>query len=293
MTITNGAGSIRDRIELKIDSLGQKQRLVAAFCLANSSQLLFGTAVEVSAAAGVDPATVVRFAQNLGFKGFPEFREALRAEYPMLRPHSQLIEDELTQTGNPDLADLSTIITRVQERSMANLEATYARLDAAALNNVVEAFLGAGRVIVVGAGQSEVLALHLRRLLQLAGIVVDPISDWYDFVYAVSSFKETDVIFATTVWHYSAVTIQTLASAREAGARVILLTDEPFSPAASYADIPLYYAPRAVGEYLSPFAGVALIDALAAVLAMRVPDRVKRGMEMQSAIAKHHGLSIS
>jgi DNA-binding MurR/RpiR family transcriptional regulator len=293
MSGPNETRSIRERIEERLSDLGQKQRLVAEFVLANPSKILFATAGELAVAAEVDPATVVRFAQSIGFKGFPEFRDVLRTEFPMLRPAPQLIEDEITITGSQELADLTTIVDRARSRSEANLEATYARLDPKKLGDAADAFLAAERVIVVGAGQSEVLSLHLRRLLQIAGIKVEPVADWYDLVYSVSSFGPEDVLFATSAWHYSAVTMRTIKQAKEVGARVIVLTDEPFSPTVSQADIALFYGARAVGEYMSPFAGIVMLDCIAAMLAARVPDRVKRGMEMQSRIMSHHNLSIS
>lgn len=289
---TNESRPVRERIQDKHGDFGHKQRLVAELVLANPSTVLFATAGELAAKADVDPATVVRFAQGLGYRGFPELREALRAEFPMLRSAPQLIEDEIPHIGGQEFADLERVIARGRDRSLANLAATYDRLSPEVLNEAVSLLLNAKRIIVIGAGQSEILALHLQRLLQLAGLSVQLLRDWFDLLYSVSSFAAGDVIFATTVWHYSTVTVQTVGEARRAGANVVLLTDEAFSPAAAHADIVLFYAPRAVGEYLSPLGGVAVIDAIAAIIAARVPGRVKRGMELQTSISVGNGLSI-
>lgn len=284
---------VKRLIEDRLDELGAKQRKVGDFVLRNPLQVLFATAAEVAAAAGVDPATVVRFAQGLGFKGYPDFRDALRGEFPMLRSAPQIIEDENAYTGVKENADLQTIVDRVRSRAEANLASTWDRQNARDLGKAVDAFLSAGRVVVVGAGKSSIISSQLEMILQLAGVPTLSINDWYQLIYNVTSFSPDDVFFATTVWHYSGVTLKTLEEARAAGARSFLLTDEAFSPAASLADTTFYYAPKAVGEYLSPLGAVAIIDIFAAILAAREPERVKRGMERQSSIARSHGLTVS
>jgi len=282
--------SLRDRIEVEMPRLGAKQRLVAQFCLSNPSQLLFGTATEVASQSGVDPATVVRFAQRLGYSGYPELREALRTEYPQLRTASQRIDDELESSAKG--LDSAALLARVRARTLQNLEETLAQINPEAMDQLVERLFAARLVHVVGAGQSAAIGIQFFRTLQTAQIPALPLVDWYDLLYAGASIQAGDVVFGITVWHYSRVTIEALRVAREAGAWSTLLTDAPYAPGADIADLTLFFSPHAVGEYLSPVAGAAVIDSIAALLAAREPARMKHGLSYQTQLAGANRLTF-
>lgn len=290
LPIVQSGRSLRDRIEEQLPMLGAKQRLVAQLSLSNPSQLLFGTATEVASQAGVDPATVVRFSQGLGFSGYPEFREALRAEYPLLRTASQRVDDELASSSNG--LDTATVIARVRARTFQNIEQTLNQINPQAMDELVTRLFAARLVHVVAAGQSAAIGTQFFRTLQTAQIPALPLVDWYDLLYAGASLQTGDVVFGITVWHYSRVTIEALRIAKEAGAWAVLLTDAPYAPGADVADLTLYFAPHAVGEYLSPVAGSAVVDVIAALLAAREPARVKHGLSHQTQLAAANRLTF-
>lgn len=84
------------RIEAQLEALSRKQRAVAEYILQNPTMVLFATATDVAQRVGVDPATVVRFTQRLGFHGYPDFQDSLRAEYPVLvTPKEQFLPTQV------------------------------------------------------------------------------------------------------------------------------------------------------------------------------------------------------
>lgn len=282
-----GVESIRQRIAATLNDLSKRERRVAEYVLSNPAAVLFATVAEVAQRAGVVPATVVRFAQSLGFNGYTEFRDALRADAPFLRSPLERLDEEVAGVAATGVAD---VVERVRNQSFANLTQTFDQLDPRQIDAVVTYLLQARRVLVVGAGQSTMLALHLHRVLQTAQIASLVIRDWYDLLYEAANIQPADVVFGSTVWRYSKVTVEALRLARAAGARTIMLTDAAYAPAVDVVDLVLFYSPKAIGVYLSPVAGAAVIDAIAACLAARVPERVKRGMARQYELSAEHGL---
>jgi DNA-binding MurR/RpiR family transcriptional regulator len=277
---------VRTRVESALMDLSRKQKRVAQDLLENPTSALFATAGELAKRSEVDPATVVRLAQRLGFAGHTELRDALRAEFALSSPLERLDEEVEGVDG-----DLAKVVQRVQRQTLANIGRTFDQLDPVPLAATLEAVLHARRCVVTGHGQSRALAVQLRRVLQVAQISTVTLEDWSDLAFEASGFGAGDVVLGITVWQYTRATVETLRLAREAGAGTVLLTDMSFAPGTEYADIVLLFAPQAIGEYMSPAAGAAVIDCIAAGLAMREPDRVKQAMASQYAVMSSVGLS--
>jgi DNA-binding MurR/RpiR family transcriptional regulator len=279
--------AIRERIESQLPKLGRKQRVVAKYILANPTTVLFVSAVEVAKCSDVDPATVVRLAQRLGYSGYPEFRDNLRKEHSVnLAPVEQLLEIGHTGSDNK----LPTLKQQVREQTMINVERTFESLDWRAIDLALTYVLSARRVII-GAGISRGLAMHLSRVLQSAQISVQVLEDWYDLLFEAATLSSEDVLFAITAQRYSTVTIKSLQVANEAGANTILLTDATFAPGINTADVALLFSPTAIAEFFSPVCGSAVIDCLAAGLGSRVPEKVKHALELHVELAIDHDLS--
>jgi DNA-binding MurR/RpiR family transcriptional regulator len=278
---------LRSQIEEKLPELSKKQQIIARYVLEHPTNVLFATAGDLARWANVDPATVVRFAQRLGFAGHTEFRETLRVEFAALASPLERLDDEV----GPHAGDLSRVFESVRKQTLANAERTFDQLDEVALTATLDALLDADRCVVIGAGQSRVLTTHLQMVLQTAGIKTQRLDGWSDVEFEATTLGPSDVAFGITVWHYTKSTIEGLRLAHDAGAKTIVLTDVAFAPGADFADMVLLFAPQAIGEYLSPAAGSAVIDCLAAGLAARVPDRVKQAMSSQYGLAVTFGLS--
>ena len=286
--VEHGTRSIRQQVETGLGELSKKQRVVGEFLLAHPTAMLFATATHVAEQAGVDPATVVRFAQSLGFAGYTDFQDALRAESPVLRSALDRLNASAPEEHQREVGG---IVAQVQAQTLANVTTTFDRLDEGAIASAIDHLLAAERVVVVGAGQSHSLAVHLHRTLQIAQIKSLLMADWYDLLFDAANFSATDALVAVTVWKYSRVTVEALRAAKDVGAKGILLTDAPFAPGADVADVTLLFEPQALGEYLSPVAGAAVIDCLAAGLAAAIPERVKRGMAVQFDLGLAQGIT--
>lgn len=279
---------IRAQIEMHLTELGRKQRLVAEYILANPTVILFASVADVAKQANVDPATVVRLVQRLGFSGYPDFRDKLRRENSVNFPP---VEQLVTAGNRSDEDNLFALKQKIREQTINNVERTFESLDWDTLNRVVTHLLLARRVVVIGAGISRVLAMHLSRVLQTAQISTFVLEDWYDLLFEGASISSEDVLFAITAQRYSRVTIESLGIAKKAGTRTILLTDAAFAPGVSTADEVMFFSPKSVAEFLSPAAGCAVIDCLAAGLGNRVPERMNESLALHVQISIDHELS--
>lgn len=287
-TVVNSHQPVHQRIEAELEALSRKQRAVADYILQNPTMVLFATATDVAQRVGADPATVVRFTQRLGFQGYPDFQECLRAEHPALvTPKEAFLPTQIEAATGP----LSDVGERVRALTLANVEQTFSQLDWQLLDRVAEQALAARRAVVVAAGLATVLGLHLQRVLQLAQVPVQLLTDWYDLLYDAVNIDAADLVFGITALRYSKVTVEALALARAAGARTVLLTDAPFAPGVTSAETTLLFAPKAVAEYFSPAAGSIVLDCLSACLAQRAPGRFQRAVERQIQLGVAYELS--
>lgn len=288
VTPVDNRQSMHRRIEARLDVLSQKQRAVAQYILNNPTTVLFATATEVAQRVCVDPATVIRFTQRLGFHGYPDFQERLRAEYPALvTPKEQFLPTQVQAATGP----LSAVGERVRALTYANVAQTFNQLDWQLLDTVAAQALAARRVVVVAGGLSTVLGLHVQRVLQLVQIPVQLLVDWYDLLYDAVNIDPADLVFGITALRYSKVTVEALALAHAAGAHTALLTDAPFAPGVTFAETRLLFSPKAVAEYFSPAAGAIVIDCLSACLAQRAPERFQRAVERQIQLGVAYNLS--
>ena len=69
-----------DKIIQRLETMSNGQRLLGEYLLSDTSALLVSTAKEVAHTVGVSESTVVRFAKELGYRGFPDLKRNLRKE---------------------------------------------------------------------------------------------------------------------------------------------------------------------------------------------------------------------
>lgn len=283
----SGHRSIRERLESLLPNLGKRQRVAAQYILANPTTVLFASAVEVAKSSQVDPATVVRLAQRLGYSGYPEFRDNLRTENSVNLPPFEQLLDTIPTGDNNTL----TLKERVREQTMSNVERTFENLDWRSIQASLDALLAARRVVIMAAGLSQGIAMHLARVLQTAQIPVQIMEDWYDLLFEAAALSPADVLFAITAQRYSTVTIKSLQIAKDAGATTIMLTDATFAPGINTADIALLFSPKSIAEFYSPVGGSAIVDCLAAGLGSRVPEKIKHSLGLHVDLAIEHDIS--
>ena len=249
-------------------SKGQKQ--IATYILEHYEKAAFMTASKLGALVGVSESTVVRFANELSYEGYPELQRALQ----------ELVRTKLTSFQRMEVADnligqenvLEKILLSDAEKIRHTLDAT----DKYSFDQAVEKLVGARRIYMIGVRSSYFLAGFLHHNLQ---IILDNVT-WVqpnsgsEVFENILNIGPEDVLVAISFPRYSKRTIHAVAYAKGHGADIIAMTDSEASPIASYADQLLLSQSDMASFVDSLVAPLSLINAMIVAVAMKKREEV-------------------
>ena len=259
--------SIVERIAETLPALSDAHRRLADYVLAKPFKVAVMTIDELAGACEVSNATANRFVRKLGLPGYPQFRALLAQRFEdALAPVERL---RLERTRAASAADVFAASLYEDQR---NFELTRASLSAEQCEKAVQAVMDAQRISIVGFGASGYLAGLLQRNLAVHRDRVESLATIGGISEAArqtSRLRQGDLVVAICFPRYLADTVTLVKTAREAGARVLALTDKPSSPIAACADICLFA--HSERQYLSnsETSVLGLIEALSAAVAHR------------------------
>ena len=246
------------------------QRRIAEYILKNYDKAAFMTAGKLGQAVGVSESTVVRFASDLGYDGYPGMRKAIQ----------EMIRSRLTSVQRIEVAsetmDEAHILETVLMTDIEKLHATLAECDRESFDEAVAAIAGAKHVYIVGMRSSTSLAgfmgFYFKLLLENVHIIQDTAqSEVYEQIMRIG---EGDVFIGISYPRYSSRTVKAMSYAKRSGARVIGLTDGESSPFVGLADILLFAKSDMMSFLDSLVAPMSLINALIVAVGARNKDRV-------------------
>lgn len=205
----------------------KKLRQIAIFMWQHADDVALGTSASVALQAGVQPSTLVRFAQSLGFSGFSDLQELFKAHVksslPTSRPETHVIarnQDRLPKV-------LGGLVMAAQE-SLARLEATF---DEEAFSAVVGTLARARMIYVLGSKRAFPIAHYLSLTMfqqGLPNVLIDNVGSVA--MDQVTCLSKGDVVLAIGFSPYNSITRDVAAAAVDNGAEVVALTDSQFSP---------------------------------------------------------------
>src|SRR5687768_4925990 len=156
-------------ISSRFDEFSRSQKDVAQYVVDHLDEVAFHTAEELARRASTSSSTVVRFAQALGFEGFPELQEAARDEYRhhhrrFAPPHNGL--DSATPPFSLDQSPFEQAIAA----DHVNVEDTARKVSRSEVDGAIEAIASADRLLIAGTDQMAFFASYLRHLLMLLDV---------------------------------------------------------------------------------------------------------------------------
>ena len=174
--------------------LTPKGGIVGQYIAANPRLASFASASDLAERTGVNVATVVRFAQNLGFGGWPEFQLNLRHNYLGSLMPSGVMRNHLDDDG-------SSPIARALRRDVQNLEAAVSAIDLEKVQEVARIIAGARRTLIVGAGSHAAPGLMLAHLGHFIGYDIQlETRGGVHVVAALSTFEPGDCVITMNFW---------------------------------------------------------------------------------------------
>lgn len=280
---------IAESIRRGMGECSPAERKVARVLLAAYPSAGFETVARLAERAGVSGPTVLRFVQRLGYRGFPDFQEALRRDLDE-RSASPL---RIHQSRPPREDDASgSLRDRAAAISVGTLQRTFDELSTHDLDRCVELISSAsGSVLIAGGRYSgllgQVLALHLEQLRPRARMLPqDPSAR----AALVEDIGRRDVLVLFDYRRYEEHTLRLARVARARHAAVVLFTDMWLSPIASEADVVLSSETAAPSPFDALTPVLALIEAVVAGCFERLGDGAVERMARADRVADELGL---
>ena len=259
-------------IEDRLPTFSKSQKLIANFILKHYEKAAYMTALKLGTAVGVSESTVVRFAIELGFEGYPQLQRSLQSHIKNKLTSLQRMDVTRSRIGGDD--PVSGVLNQDIDKIRRTLEA----VDRESFDNAVSTIVAAKRIYIQGAMSSGLLASFMHYYLRL-------IFDNVTLVGAVGTSElyqqmihigEGDLLIAMSFPRYASSTIEACRFAHEMGAQIIAITDSESSPLTEFARTTLYAASDMVSFVDSLVAPMSLINALIATVSGANRCRVER-----------------
>ena len=266
-------------IQSQYTRFSKGQKLIAQYILKNYDKVAFMTACKLGETVGVSESTVVRFANALGYSGYPKLQDALQ----------EVIKNKLTTVQRVDMVkefnDDSAILKKIVKSDMDNIKDTLEEIDEKAFEEAANRILKAKRIYIVGMRSSFTIAQYLGFYL---GIILDSVhvirTDMGDAFEQVVKINEDDVLIAVSFPRYSKKSYQIVSYAKEKGAHIVSLTDSPFAPVASFTDNLLLVKSNMASFVDSLVPALSIANALIVSVGMKEKEDIKQHFDDLEAI---------
>ena len=241
------------------------QRLIAKYITESYDKAAFMTANKLGKTVGVSESTVVRFAVDLGFEGYPSMQKAMQ-EMVMNRLTSvQRLEVASDRIGSQD------VVSMVVHSDMEKLRQTGESINRADFSAAVDAILKAKRVFILGvrstAPLADFLGYYLNYMLQNVHVVTN--SGTSEMFEKIVGIHADDVVIAFSFPRYSVATAKGAQYCRSTGATVIGITDSRHSPLGVCSDHVLCAKSDMMSLVDSLVAPMSIVNALIVAIASK------------------------
>lgn len=262
---------IRDSYE----NMSKGHRKIADYILANYQKASFMTALALGQASGVSESTVVRFAMELGFEGYPDLQENLHAVMKTKLTSVQRIELASSQMENSDIYE------KVMSLDIERIHDTLENGDRDAFNGAVEAIISARKIYIVASRSATALAEFLGYYFSIMFEDVKLLKDLgtSDLLQQLFRVDEHDIVVGISFPRYSKQTTIAMNYASESGATVVAITDSKSSPIAEKAAHVMTAGSDMVSFADSLVAPLSLINALIVAVSLKKEKEINRNFE--------------
>ena len=272
-------------LESKAHTFSKGQRAIAAYIMESYDKAAFLTASKLGSIVGVSESTVVRFAMELGYDGYPSMQKALQEMVVNRLTSVQRMGVASDRIGNQD------VLTAVIQSDIDKLRQTAETINKDHFNAAVEAVLKARRVFILGVRSTAPLASFLGYYLsQMLDTVHTVTTSGTSAVFEqVISVDERDAVIAFSFPRYSTSTAQGALYCRSKGAAVIGITDSALSPLGRSSDHVLLAKSDMISLVDSLTAPLSIANALiVAIAARRERELEKKFSELERLWEKYN-----
>ncbi len=260
---------LRDLLVSRLDGLPKRLKQIAAFALERPEEMAFGTVAEIAEHAQVQPSTLVRFAQSLGYDGFSHlqqiFRARLRERFPDYGERLKVLRS--AEPPGERAASLLDGFVKAAALSLDRLRDTVAPRD---FSRAIDILAAAETIYLLGARRVFPVTAYLAYAFGKLGIrvaLVDHVAQLGPEQLATATTR--DAVLAISFTPYAPITAELAATAARRRVPVVAITDGAFSPLVYGAEVWLEVAEADYAAFRSLSASFALAMALAVGTAER------------------------
>ncbi len=261
------------RIKNNFKNFSESQILIAEYLLHHSDKAAFFTAANLGKVVGVSESTVVRFANFLGYDGYPALQRDLQN-----RIKNKLTTVNRLKKSIKSVNGGENILYEVLRNDMENINKTMNNVSLESFNRFVEEMLKANSIYIVGLRTAASLAyfmgftLHL--LLKNVTTITFGVSDLFE---RLININKKDLLIGISFPRYTLQTVEIMEYVKKKGAKTAAITDSVISPLAQLADISIF-ANSNLNSFIDSFtAPLSLVNALVTAVGVK-----KKGKTLDS-----------
>lgn len=265
------AKDILTHIQENMSSFSKGQKLIANFILESYDKAAFMTACKLGKTVNVSESTVVRFAAELGYDGYPSMQKALQE---MIR--NKLTAIQRIEVSNDRIGD-QDIMSMVMQSDIEKIRITLEETDRESFNQAVDMIIAAKLIYILGVRSASALANFMGFYFNyifdnVLRVDTTSISEVFEQVMRIGP---GDVFIGLSFPRYSKRTVQAMQYAKSQGANVIAITDSAVSPLANIADISLLAKSDMASFVDSLVAPLSLVNALIVAVSRKKSDQLE------------------
>jgi len=262
-------------IHNRIHSFSKGQKLIANYILESYDKAAFMTASKLGKTVNVSESTVVRFAVELGYDGYPSMQKNLQELVRNKLTSVQRIEVAHDRIGNQD------VVSTVLQSDIDTIRMTSEALDRSEMEAAVQSILSAKNIYIVGVRSSAAIAsflnFYFRNIFDNVHLISSTAtSEMFEQMLHISS---ADVLIGISLPRYSSRTVKVMQYAHDTGATVIAITDKREAPAGRVADHVLAAKSDMVSIVDSLVAPMSVVNALIVCVSRKQEKQLSKTFE--------------
>lgn len=290
--LPQGDGIMQESQELikRLNQSGRKlsksHKRIAEYIVAHYDKAAFMTASKLGEYVGVSESTVVRFADALGYEGYPQLQKALQ----------ELIRHRLTTSQRFEMSaemPQSMVLSRVLKADMQNIRNTLDINGEQVFDKVVELMRNAEHIYILGLRSSaplaEFMGFYMRFVTDHVSVVTSGISDVFE---QLSRIGENDLMICISFPRYSTRTVEAMEFAHSKHAKLVAITDGPMSPLHALSDYCLMAKSDMASFVDSLAAPLSLINALLVAMGLSKREEVAQRLQMLEEIWDNYNVFL-
>ncbi len=252
------ARDVLSLLQGQMSTFSKGQKRIASFILDSYDKAAFMTASKLGKTVDVSESTVVRFAAELGYDGYPAMQKALR----------EMIRNKLTAVQRIEVAndrlDKSEVLPAVLHADAENIRLTLEGLDQTSFDQAVRAILSARKIYILGVRSAFSIASFLGFYFNMMfeNVVVAHTNSSSELFEQILRIGQGDVLIGVSFPRYSKRTVKAMRYAKDQGATVVAITDSETAPSAQIADHSLLAKSDMASFVDSLVAPLSLVNAL-------------------------------